>query len=284
MDRAANAVFITDHAGQIIWLNAAFSKLSGYAPDEVIGKNPSLFKSGRQSKAFNDEIWQTILMGDVWRGIVIERRKDGVLITVDETITPLKDENGVIHHFLSVFNDITRCTPDEEKTRYLAFHDALTGLPNRAFFQGIQRQLISQAKRNASQFALLFLDIDNFKKINDSHGHETGDQLLLAVSERLRAVTRKGDTVARLGGDEFVIFLNDITDQESVTRLANKLLDTIATPFLLHGLRIATSVSIGIALYPRDGEEGDDLLRKADQAMYQAKQSGRNAFHFHEPD
>ena len=281
LNSAANAIFITDHTGRIVWLNAAFSKLTGYTPQELIGKTPAIVKSGKQSKAFYAEIWQTVLMGDVWRGTVIERRKDGVLFTVDETVTPIADEKGVLHYFLSINNDVTICKPDQEKTRYLAFHDPLTGLPNRAFFQGLQRQLISHAKSNATQLALLSLDLDSFKPINDSYGHDVGDQLLVAVAERLCAVTRRADTVSRQGGDEFVIFLSDITSQENVTRLASKLLDAIATPFLLRGLRIETSASIGIAMYPRDGDEGDDLLRKADQAMYQAKRSGRNSFHFH---
>lgn len=282
LHHAANAIFITDQVGCITWMNPAFGKLTGYCAEEVIGRTPALIQSGKQSKSFYDEIWQTVLMGDVWRGIVIERRKDGTLFTVDETITPLHDENGVIHHFLSISNDITVCKPDDGKNRYLAFHDALTGLPNRAFFESLQRQVISQAKRTASELALFFLDLDNFKQVNDSHGHVTGDQLLIAVAERLRAVTRKADTVARLGGDEFVIFLSDIRDHEVVPQLARKLLDALAVPFLLDGLRIETSVSIGIALYPRDGDDGSDLLRKADRAMYLAKHAGRNKFHFYE--
>lgn len=282
LNSAANAIFITSQTGRILWANPAFSKLTGYASGEIIGQTPSLIKSGKQSKSFYDEIWQTVLMGDVWRGIVIERRKNGTLFTVDETITPLLDAQGVIQHFLSVSNDITFCTSDDEKNRYLAYHDALTGLPNRAFFESIQKQLISHAERTASELALFYLDLDNFKQVNDIHGHTAGDQLLIAVSERLRTVTRKADTVARLGGDEFVIFLSDITDHDVVPRLALKLLDAIATPFLLRGLRIETSVSIGIALYPRDGTEGDELLRKADQAMYQAKRTGRNSFQFHQ--
>lgn len=282
LDNAANAIFITSQTGRIRWANPAFCKLTGYTSAEIIGKTPSLIKSGKQSKAFYDEIWQTILMGDVWRGIVIEKRKDGTLFTVDETITPLLDAHGAIHHFLSVSNDITLCTPDDKKNRYLAFHDALTGLPNRAFFESIQTQLISHAQQTASELALFYLDLDHFKQVNDLHGHAVGDQLLIAVSERLRTVTRKADTVARLGGDEFVIFLSDITDHEVVTRLAMKLIDAIATPFLLHGLRIECGASIGIALYPRDGSEGDELLRKADWAMYRAKGAGRNSFRFHD--
>ena len=282
MQHAANAIFITDQVGCITWMNPAFGALTGYCAEEVIGRTPAVIQSGKQSKSFYDELWQTVLMGEVWRGIVVERRKDGTLFTVDETITPLHDENGVIHHFLSISNDITVCKPDDEKNRYLAFHDALTSLPNRAFFESLQRQVISQAKHTASELALFFLDLDNFKQVNDSHGHETGDQLLIAVAERLRAVTRKADTVARLGGDEFVIFLSDIRDHDVVPQLARKLLDALASPFMLDGLRIETSVSIGIALYPRDGDDGSDLLRKADRAMYLAKHAGRNSFRFHE--
>ncbi len=274
----ANAVFITDHRGHIVWVNDAFSRLSGYSKQEAIGRTPSFLKSGQQSPSFYRELWQTILAGNVWRGDVIERHKDGSFYTVDEVITPLHDATGAITHYVAVQHDITRRKQETEREHYLAYHDALTGLSNRALFLDVLEQSITNVKRTGLPLALLYVDIDNFKQINDTLGHKAGDQLLIAVANRLRAGVRHTDIVARLGGDEIAILQTDINNAEIAISLARKLLQVIAQPFVVEGKKIDTSISIGIALYPNDCDSLEDLLNKADQAMYQAKNSGRNCY------
>jgi diguanylate cyclase (GGDEF)-like protein/PAS domain S-box-containing protein len=275
---AANAIFITDAGGHIIWANPAFSRLSGYSLDEALGSTPALMKSGIQNEAFYAQLWHTILSGDVWRGQVVDRKKDGNLYTVDETITPLIDQHGVITHFLAIQQDMTVHRQEEERNRYLAYHDVLTDLPNRAFFLGLQRQALSQAKRARHMLALLFLDLDKFKPVNDQFGHDVGDKLLLQVAQRLSSAVRKSDTVARIGGDEFAIVLPTLPDTGVAEMLASKLIDGITRPFIIDGREIRIGASVGIAFYPIDGEDPDELMRKADQAMYAAKSRGGNGY------
>lgn len=280
---AANAIFITDETGCIVWVNDAFSRLSGYSWQEALGQTPALLKSGRQSEAFYADLWKIILSGNVWRGNLIDRRKDHTLYTVDEIITPLFDEKGNITHFIAIQNDITLRMQEDTHNHYLAYHDVLTGLPNRALFVAKQRQAMQYAKRTNHMLALLFLDLDNFKPVNDNFGHRIGDQLLIAVGERLRAAVRKADVVARWGGDEFAILLVDLLDTGIVTMLARKLLDTLARPFVFEGRKISVQTSIGIAIYPADGEEPETLLDLADRTMYVAKEQGGNRFLFYNP-
>lgn len=264
----ANAVFITDHQGRIVWVNEAFSRLSGYSCQEAVGQTPSFLKSGQQSLAFYRELWQTILAGNVWRGDVIERHKDGSLYTVDEVITPLRDDAGAITHYVAVQHDITQRKQETEREHYLAYHDPLTRLSNRVLFLDVLEQSIANAKRTGLPLALLYVDIDNFKQINDALGHKAGDQLLVAVANRLRAAVRKTDIVARLGGDEIAILQTNLFEVNIATTLAQKLLRVILQPFVLEGQKIEASISIGIAFYPNDSENLEDLLNKADQAMY----------------
>ncbi len=272
----ANAVFITDHKGRIVWTNDAFSRLSGYSSQEALGQTPSFLKSGQQRPPFYRELWQTILSGNVWRGEVVERRKDGVLYTVDEVITPLRDDSGAITHYVAVQHDITQRKQETAREHFLAYHDPLTGLSNRALFLDMLEQSIANANRTHLPLALLYVDIDGFKRINDALGHKAGDQLLIAVANRLRAAVRKTDIVARLGGDEMAILQTDLADTHITAKLAQKLLRVISQPFVLEGHKIDAAVSIGIALYPDDAGNIEDLLNNADQAMYLAKSSGRN--------
>lgn len=274
----ANAVFITDHRGHIVWINDAFSRLSGYSTQEAIGRTPSFLKSGQQSPSFYRELWQTILAGNVWRGDVIERHKDGSLYTVDQVITPLRDAAGAITHYVAVHHDITRRKQETEREHYLAYHDPLTGLSNRVLFLDVLEQSIANVKRTGLPLALLYVDLDNFKQINDTLGHKAGDQLLMATANRLRASVRRTDIVARLGGDEIAILQTEINNIEIATTLARKLLRVISQPFVVEGKKIDASISIGIAMYPNDGDSLEDLLNKADQAMYQAKNGGRNCY------
>jgi diguanylate cyclase (GGDEF)-like protein len=236
-----------------------------------------------QSQSFYAEFWRTILAGNVWRGVMVDRRKDGTLYTVDETVTPLFDRDGVVTHFVVIQNDITLRKQQDERNHYLAYHDVLTGLPNRALFLDLQRQALFHAKRAQHLVAILFLDLDKFKPVNDSFGHDIGDRLLLAVAERLSAAIRKSDTVARFGGDEFAIVLPALIDAGVVEALACKLINTMARPFVVENHRLQISASIGISIYPTDGEEPDELMRKADQAMYLAKNRGGNSYQFSNP-
>jgi len=280
LEHTANAIFLTDRLGHIVWANDAFCKLSGYSREEIVGRSPSLVKSGMQSDAFYAELWRTILAGNVWRGQMVDRRKSGTLYVVNETITPLMDEHGVITHFVAIQQDMTLQSDVQEREHYLAYHDMLTGLPNRALFRELAEQAISQASRTRHGLALLFLDLDRFKPVNDIYGHDIGDRLLLAVSERLSAAIRKSDAVARFGGDEFAILLPELLDTGVAVALARKLTESISWPFVIADQELHIGVSIGIALYPMDGHTPDELLCKADEAMYLAKKCGGGNFRF----
>lgn len=281
---AVDPIFITDHTGRIVWVNAAFSERSGFSAQEAVGQTPSFLKSGRHDTSFYRELWQAILAGRVWRGEVVERRKDGSLYTADEVITPLRDDKGTVTHFVAIQHDITLRKQEAEREHFLAYHDALTGLYNRVLFLDLLQQAISRSKRSLHPLALLFLDLDNFKLVNDTFGHETGDRLLVAVAERLGAAVRKTtDAVARLSGDEFAILQTDLNDPQAALSLARKLLHSISQPFLLEGRKVQTGVSIGIAIYPTDGEVSAELLRNADKAMYLAKSRGGGDCQLYDP-
>jgi diguanylate cyclase len=281
---AADSIFITDHTGRIVWVNEAFSERSGFSPQEAVGQTPSFLKSGRQNASFYRELWQTILAGQVWRGEVVERRKDGSLYTADEVITPLRDDKGTVTHFVAVHHDISLRKQEAEREHFLAYHDALTGLYNRVLFLDLLQQAIARSKRSLYPLALLFLDLDNFKLINDTFGHETGDRLLIAVAERLGAAVRKTtDAVARLSGDEFAILQTGLNDRQAALSLARKLLHSISQPFVLEGRKVQIGVSIGIAIYPTDGDLPDVLLRNADKAMYLAKSRGGGDCQLYDP-
>jgi diguanylate cyclase (GGDEF)-like protein/PAS domain S-box-containing protein len=281
LEAAANAIFITDQAGHILWLNPAFSHLCGYSPAELLGKTPAILSSGMQSRAFYAELWQTILAGNAWRGTVIDRKKDGSLYTADETITPLVTGEGEITNFIAIQEDITLRGGDYERDRYLAYHDLLTGLPNRASFERLVKLAIEGvAMRPNELLGLMFLDLDKFKPVNDLFGHETGDLLLQAVAERIRASVRKSDTVARFGGDEFAILLQGMRNPEIAAALAAKLVNAISQPFVIADHRLEIGLSVGVAIHPFDGKTAEELTRKADGAMYQAKREGGNAWRF----
>lgn len=278
MNHASNAMFIADREGRIVWLNDALSHISGYAANEILGKTPHLFNSATHPPAFWAAMWMTILSGSPWRGEVVNRRKSGEHYTVAQSISPLLDERGQVAHFLVVQQDISEKRRLEEQIHFMAYHDALTGLPNRMLFQDRLQQEIISATRCKTQFAVMFLDLDGFKEINDGLGHSAGDRLLQTVAERLRRTVRKGDTVARLGGDEFILLLRGAKAGAGLEKLVDKLIERVAVPCDLAGQAAGVTASIGISLFPRDAHTMEELMQHADEAMYRAKQAGKNRF------
>ena len=282
-EQTADGVMITDRAGRLEYVNPAFEKITGYTRAEALGRTPRLLHSGKQDLDFYRRLWATILAGETFREVFINRRKDGSLYHEDQTITPLKDGAGRITHFVSTGRDITERIAAEERLQYLAHHDALTELPNRILFMDRLQRALVRAQRNQRLVAVMFMDLDEFKEINDAHGHPVGDELLRALAARLSECMREGDTVSRLGGDEFAILLEDIAQTEHTLPVADKVLSALALPFVREPQRLtlAITTSIGISLYPRDGQDGPTLLKNADAAMYRAKERGKNNFQFY---
>jgi diguanylate cyclase (GGDEF)-like protein/PAS domain S-box-containing protein len=268
------------------WLNDALCRFSGYSAGEIIGSNPGLFNSGKHDNSFWREMWDTILAGKPWRGDIINRNKSGDLYTVTQSVSPLFNDKGKLTHFLAVQQDVSEKRRLEEQIHYLAYHDTLTDLPNRMLFQDRVHQEISLAKREKSQFAVLFIDLDGFKAVNDTRGHSTGDKLLKIIAGRLRSSVREGDTVARLGGDEFTILLRDIAPGEGLQRVLGKLVNNVAQPCEIGEYIGNVTASIGISLYPNDSTSVEKLLIHADEAMYRAKQAGKNRYVYYgeQPD
>ncbi len=284
MESIANAVFITDRDGRITWVNNAFTQLSGYTAGEIYGKTPRLFKSGKYDIPFYRHVWQTILKGKVWRGEVVNRHKDGNLYTVNQTITPLLDTQGNVCHFVAIHEDISEKKAAEERILYMAHYDTLTNLPNRILFRDHLELELAHAHRNGRMVAVLFLDLDRFKIINDTMGHAFGDHLLKMVAERLKGCVREGDTVSRLGGDEFTFIIPDISQPHEAVLIARKILTAMSPSFQVEGHEVHVTPSIGIAVYPVDAHDAGNLIKKADTAMYHAKEEGKNTFRFYKED
>lgn len=278
VEQTADAVMITNAQGCIEYVNAAFTRMSGYAGDEVIGKTPRVLKSGRTPEIFYRRMWHAILRGEVFSDVLVNRRKDGALYHEALTISPQLDASGQVTHFIATGRDITDQVQFQARIEHLATHDSLTGLPNRALLMDRLEQAMARSKWRHRHVAVLFMDMDRFKVINDTLGHASGDSLLKAIAERLGAAVREGDTVARLGGDEFAVILNDVANAEDVERTARQLLDSVSAPFTIEGRELFVTTSIGVSMYPRDGEDCVTLLKRADVAMYNAKVSGKNRF------
>ena len=284
LKQSADAVMITDYRGRVEYVNDGFELTTGYRADEIIGNTPRLLKSGLQDNAFYLYLWETINQGSVYRDVLVNRKKDGSLYYEEKTITPLTDLHGKITHFISTGRDITERMRTQERLQFMAQHDMLTSLPNRLLFMDRIDQLIKQSARDERLFAVLFLDLDRFKKINDTLGHHIGDSMLITLSKRLTQILRDGDTVARLSGDEFAILLQDLRSIDDVPPVLNKILDQFKTPFLIENHELFITTSIGIAIHPNDGLDSQTLIKNADIAMYQAKNHGRGTFSFYTPD
>jgi diguanylate cyclase (GGDEF)-like protein/PAS domain S-box-containing protein len=280
LSSASNAIFIADRNGRIRWINGAFTRLCGYSELEIVGQTPRILKSGQTNPAYYQHLWRTILAGETWSSEIVERRKDGSLYTVQQTITPILDEDGEITHFVAIQEDISAKKRAEERIRYLAQHDVLTDLPNRSLFYDRLHQAMLATHRNHGKLALLYLDLDRFKAVNDTLGHHIGDLLLQAAGLRLKECVRESDTVARLGGDEFAVILPEIATAEDAVKVAGKIIAALTRDFHLdeHVVRIGTS--IGVAVYGETELATDELVKRADAAMYAAKKDGGNAYRF----
>jgi len=272
-------ITITDANKQIIEVNPAFCEITGYTRDEAIGKNPGFISSGKQSKAFYQSMWQSLNESGYWRGEVWNRKKTGELYAELLSISSLKDSGGKIGNYVGMFSDITQSKKQQDRLNLLAHYDVLTNLPNRTLFVDRFNQAIAHSKRSNTQLAVCFLDLDNFKPVNDNYGHETGDQLLIQVAERIKCCLRNEDTISRQGGDEFALLLSDISSYAECEKTLIRILNALDEPYLINEVEHRVTASCGVTLYPSDEGDIDTLLRHADQAMYDAKQSGRNKYH-----
>jgi diguanylate cyclase (GGDEF)-like protein/PAS domain S-box-containing protein len=286
LEAAANAIVITDSHGTIMWVNHAFTTMTGYSKEEALGKNPRLLKSGKQPESYYTNLWSTISSGKVWRGEIVNRRKDGTSYSEEMTITPVTRDvgNPANGYFVAIKQDITQRKDAEKQIQYHAYYDALTGLPNRTLLQDRLSHALARARRQTDRVALLFLDLDRFKFVNDSLGHSVGDLFLQAVAERLKRWAREQDTVARLGGDEFIILLTHVKDIADAAVAAGRLMDAMTAEFVVQGHSLSIGCSVGISIFPEHGADSETLIRNADAAMYTAKESGRNNFRFFTSD
>lgn len=279
-DTTSEGIMVTDADNLIKTVNPAFSRITGYEAEEVIGRSPKLLSSGRHTDAFYKQLWSTVLHSGYWSGEIWNRRKDGSVFPEWLSIAAINGEDGVIKEYVAVFSDISKHKQDEEKIRYQANFDALTGLPNRSLLSDRLQQAILSADREHWKLALLFIDLDQFKVVNDTFGHVVGDELLQQVAERIRKSVREADTVARFGGDEFVVLMQDVNDLDAAAVVASKVIAEVTRSFKLYQREIYVGASVGITIYPDDAGTPDALLRNADMAMYQAKERGRNNYHF----
>lgn len=278
---SAEAMLITDPDMKIERCNPAFESLLGYTIDELRGQKPSLLTSEEHDEQFCAQLRQTLVQEGHWRGTAWNRKKDGTLSAQQVTFSRIDNEYGETEHFVAIYTDVTEQIRREEGVRHLAYHDALTGLPNRSLLLDRIGQGIESAKRDGTGFAVLFVDLDGFKPVNDNYGHRTGDILLQEVSKRLSARCRDSDTVARYGGDEFVVFLRNSDGAPTVGKVAQSLIDHVARPVTIEQQDLPVSLSIGIALYPQDDVTATGLIKKADTAMYEAKAAGKGRYAFY---
>jgi diguanylate cyclase (GGDEF)-like protein/PAS domain S-box-containing protein len=282
VEQTDDAVMITRSDGIIEYVNPGFERITGYLANDVVGRNPGFLRSGMHPPTFYTEIWRTISRGEPFRSVFTNRRHNGELYFEEKTISPIHGSDGAISHFVATGKDVTERISAERRLEYLANYDALTGLPNRSLLHDRLSQAIQRAHRTGKSVAVQFVDLDRFKLINDTLGHNIGDRVLIEASTRLRHCLRATDTVARLGGDEFILIQEDVGHPDMVEQVARKVLDAFAVRFQVGTHSLFASVSIGLALYPEDGLGPDELLMRADLAMYRAKEAGRNSFRFFE--
>ncbi|KAF0216072.1 MAG: response regulator [Geobacteraceae bacterium] len=284
VEQSPVSIIITDTSGKIEYVNPGFTRLTGYTPAEAVGEKPGILKSEEIPPEEYNTLWETINSGGAWRGEFRNRTKNGELYWASASVFPITDEEGKITHFIAFQEDITGKKQTEETIKQMAYYDSLTGLPNRQLFNELLHHAMAQAHRHNRLLAVLFLDLDRFKVINDTLGHPVGDQLLQAAAQRLKQCCRRErDTVARRGGDEFIILLPELEDVQDAVRVAQKIIDAFSQLFVLPDHEVFISTCIGISIFPHDGIISETLIKHADMAMYRAKEHGRNRYHLYAP-
>jgi diguanylate cyclase (GGDEF)-like protein/PAS domain S-box-containing protein len=281
---ANDGIVVTNSHGLIVMVNPAFLKSTGYKPDELLGFSFEILRSEYHDEAFYFDLWKVLKQEGHWTGEIWNKRKSGERYPEWLSISTIYDDTGDIAMYSAIYRDLTERLQYEKKIRHLAFHDALTGLPNRLLFQEQLEQALLLAKRNHKSVALLFLDIDGFKQVNDFLGHDAGDRLLQMVAIRLLSAVRSSDTVARMGGDEFTLILPEIYEKGEAAAVAEKLLRTIRKPFIINEHTLFVTLSIGISLFPLNGQDVQTLMKQADIAMYVTKNSYKDNYHFYSED
>ena len=281
---AHEGIVITDASGCIVEVNKTFSRITGYSHAEALGQNVRILKSGRQDAGFYAGMWRDLIQRGHWHGELWNRRRDGTIYAEKLNIAAVKNVDGESRHYVALFSDITELKEHQHQLERMAHYDALTGIPNRVLLADRLAQAIAQSQRRKRGLAVVYLDLDGFKDVNDLHGHETGDLLLIAIAQRLRDTLRDGDTLARLGGDEFVAVLTDLGDHDEWTGILARMQEAAAAPVKIRQHTLQLSASMGVTLFPQNGGDADTLLRHADQAMYQAKQAGKNRYHLFDPE
>jgi diguanylate cyclase (GGDEF)-like protein/PAS domain S-box-containing protein len=284
-DNVQEGIVITDLGGNILAVNPAFRTITEYAESELLGQNMRLLGSGRQNRAFYDGMWASIHTTGSWQGEIWNRRKGGEVYPQWLGISTVRDDHGEPTNYVGLIADISRMQHAESHLLYLAHHDALTGLPNRALLALRLRHTIERAQREETRCAVLFLDLDGFKIVNDQLGHQAGDELLQLAAARMKQRIRDIDTLARLGGDEFVLVLESISARSDVSQVAQALIEQLNTPFRLASSReVSIGTSIGISLFPVNGTDAESLVRHADAALYEAKVAGRSTWRFYDAE
>jgi diguanylate cyclase (GGDEF)-like protein/PAS domain S-box-containing protein len=276
---AREGIMITDSKGAIIDVNDTFSHITGYSREEVLGKNPRFLKSNQHSRDFYSAMWASLLTKKQWSGELWNRRKNGELFFELATISAVSDAKGKTQNYVALFSDITQMKKHQQQLEHIVHYDPLTNLANRVLLDDRLHHAMSQCERRGQSLAVVYLDLDGFKAINDAQGHDVGDELLITLSQRMNTALREGDTLARIGGDEFVAVLVDLENMSEWETVLKRLLQAAASPVSTRNTTLQVSTSIGVTLYPQDGADADQLIRHADQAMYVAKQKGKNRYH-----
>lgn len=284
LEATANGIIITTRDGTISWANPAFIKMAGFEAQDVIGQSATMLKADAGDDPLSDAVAHLAAMNETWKGRVVNRRKDGSLYTAEQTTTPIRDATGRLSHFVTILEDISDRLKAEDELVRLSEYDVLTGLPNRSVFMDRLKLAIERAARAEAAVAVMVMDLDNFRSINNTLGHDVGDALLRAVTHRVQKITRTTDTLARLGGDDFGILLEDVTDMAAASRTVRSIVNAFHKPVQVDGHSIEVTVSVGIAAYPKDDTDPLSLLREAELAMYQAKSEGRDAFRYFDKD